>query len=182
MAALRFFGRQLLFFGSQVLVTIAFYGCSPLITPEIKDHFREIRVDLIPERSGQFLRHELMRQFGCSEGAGLYRLKISLNEDSVNLDIGRDAKANFSTVTTGLKYELIRIKDKQIILTGDISAPNYKVLTRSYYSQTAVDNFTRNNNLRYLSNCLVRDIASFFRQEMDALPKCLKKETSLKNP
>jgi hypothetical protein len=136
-------------------------ACAPLMTPEVKDHLKEIRIDLIPERSGQQLRHELMRQFQCSEGPGLYKLKISLNEDSVNLDIGRDAKANFSTITTGLKYELIRLVDKKIIAKGEITAPNYKVLTESYYSQTAVDNFTRNNNIRYLCHSLTREIASF---------------------
>ncbi len=74
-----------------------------------------------------------MRQFQCSEGPGLYRLKVSLNEDIVNLEMGRDAKANFSTVTTGLKYELTRLRDNKVIAKGDISAPNYKVLTESYY-------------------------------------------------
>jgi hypothetical protein len=170
MACIRFIKYQLLFLGFQALGMMVIQGCTPLMTPEITCHLREIRIDRIPERSGQHLRHDLMRQFQCSEGPGLYRLKVSLNEDSVNLDIGRDAKANFSTVTTGLKYELIRLKDQKVIGKGEITAPNYKVLTESYYSQTAVDTFTRNNNIKYLCNSLNREVASLLKQELSLIP------------
>lgn len=87
----------------------------------VEQKLAQIEITPIGSRVGQQLRNELIFQTtrGGTAEAPLYRLDIAVRQTNTNTLIERDGNTASGAVLLEAKFELIRLSDKKIILSGN---------------------------------------------------------------
>lgn len=87
----------------------------------VEQKLAHVEITPIGSRIGQILRNELIFQTtrGGAAAAPLYRLDIAVRQTNTNTLVERDGNTASGAVLLEAKFELIRLSDKQIVLSGN---------------------------------------------------------------
>ena len=101
----------------------------------VEQKLAKIEITPIGNRVGQQLRNELIFQTtrGGAAEAPLYRLDIAVRQTNTNTLVARDGNTASGAVLLEAKFELIRLADKQIVLSGNsISRAPFERFSSTY--------------------------------------------------
>ena len=93
-----------------------------------------VHVDRIRDRVGQMMRTALQRRLNITHGTpALYKLTVTLKESVGKLAIEKNAFATRANLSLAATYQLVRIKDKQVIASGEPRfVASYNILSSEY--------------------------------------------------
>lgn len=121
----------------------------------------EIRVETIPDRSGQLLRNRLVDAFG-SKAPARYTLTIQLREPRQTLAVRRDDIISRSGYTATASFSLAEVGGKSIFAGTATYTTDYE-LANSEFATLASRDDARDRTLELVSADIRTQIAVFFR-------------------
>ena len=100
----------------------------------------QVDIALIPDRTGQMLRNELLQRFhprGVATG-DRFLLQVTLNEALQDLAIKKNEVATRANLTLTALFTVARSQDGQPVFTGSASSVNsYNILTSDFATLSA---------------------------------------------
>jgi LPS-assembly lipoprotein len=127
----------------------------------------EIRVETIPDRSGQLLRNHLVDAFG-SKLPSRYTLTIQLREPRQILAVRRDDVISRSGYTATASFSLAEVGGKSIFAGTSTYTTDYEIANSEFATIASRDN-ARDRTLELVSADIRAQIAVFFRNRADGL-------------
>jgi LPS-assembly lipoprotein len=132
--------------------------------------FSEIRVGVIPDRSGQILRNYLIRTLNPS-GRPVeprYRLAVTLTETSQDLGIRADDTATRANLIFTAAYRLTATADEAVLVAGQSTAiTSYNILIDEFATLTS-ETDARERALRELSDQIRLRLGLYFTRAAEA--------------
>jgi hypothetical protein len=140
-------------------------GCSPLLSPAVQHHMSHVRIVPMDERMGQKLRNRLEVAMGCNAKIPLYNLDVVLMEQDLSLVLNKQGQSCVENHTLKAQYTLSRLRDGCILTKGMVRTYGVKPLTVSYYSQTVMDQATKDRALDSVVQQLMIAVAMAFQNQ-----------------
>lgn len=139
-------------------------------TPAVGDKLADVGIDIIPDRSGQILRNELLDRMTPrgSAGAPAYYLGVALTESRQEFAVRQDETATRSNVIFSARYALRRASDNQVVHGGiAITRNSYDLLQNKFATLSAEDD-ARTRALRQLAEEIRTRLAIYFERTSGA--------------
>lgn len=143
-------------------------ACTPLLTsyPEgVQTQLRAMKVDTIPDRTGQYLRMRLLKMLD-GEGTPVptrYRLATQLAKQETIIGIGKDATTRRMRVTMDLTYILRDTSTGKSLKQGTLKTyGSYNYILEGFYANTVSSEAVQFQILDMLSSLLVLELAEYF--------------------
>ncbi len=127
----------------------------------------EIRVETIPDRSGQLLRNRLVDAFG-SKTPSRYTLNVQLREPRQILAVRRDDVISRSGYTATATFSLAEVGGKAIFGGTASYTTDYEIANSEYATLASRDD-ARERTLELVSADIRAQIAVFFRNRAAGL-------------
>lgn len=133
----------------------------------VKSNLSQIEIDIIPDRSGQFLRNALIDQFytsGTPTNAP-YRLKIDrINESVSDFDITIESEATRRQLRLTTKMALYDTQNDTKIMERSLVAITSHNVLESEFSTLVTEQSARDAALNDLARQVERQLALYFNQ------------------
>jgi hypothetical protein len=128
---------------------------------DVQRQLEQIRVDPIPDRSGQILRSRLQDGLG-SKSPSRYVLSVQLREPRQPLAVRRDDVISRFGYTANATFSLVEIGGKTIFGGSSSFTTDYEI-TNSEFATAASRDDARDRTLELVGNDIRLQIAVFFR-------------------
>lgn len=158
---------------AALLITILLLGAcgfTPLYADKdessVQEKLDQIDIAVIPDRSGQFLRNELIDRFYKNgyPTAPHYRLEVApINEQILDFDITQEAEATRQQIKLTTTMRLIDTKTKKVILRRNITAITSNNILESEFSTLITEQSAREAALNDIARQIERQLALHFR-------------------
>ena len=142
-------------------------GFQPLMgrsdAPAVQENLAQIRVDMIPDRSGQILRNYLLDGLVPKgvEGQPRYRLQVVLEEPRREVAIQRDNTASRVAYAATTRFYLRDSRTSSVVFSGtSYSETTYEVTTSEYATLSSL-NGARERVLQDVSADIRQQLAEF---------------------
>ncbi|PCI40606.1 MAG: hypothetical protein COB46_06545 [Rhodospirillaceae bacterium] len=132
---------------SVVLASLGLSACgfTPLYgqqnnTAQVLAALDSISIARIPDRVGQMMRLELQHRLSpkASGQAAQYKLEVTLSEGIASLAVNQSAFVTRSNLHLTASYQLMRLSDNAIILSGSArTVASYNILSSDFATLTA---------------------------------------------
>ncbi|MGE0745067.1 MAG: LPS assembly lipoprotein LptE [Rhodospirillales bacterium] len=138
--------------------------------PEIGEKLADVGVDIIPDRSGQILRNELLDRMTPrgAPGAPAYHLGVALTESRQEFAIRQDETATRSNVIFSARFALRRASDNQVIHGGIAVVRNSYDLLQNKFATLSAEEDARTRALRQLAEEIRTRLAIYFERSSGA--------------
>jgi hypothetical protein len=136
-----------------------------LLSPAVQHHMSHVRIVPMDERMGQKLRNRLEVAMGCNAKIPLYNLDVVLMEQDLSLVLNKQGQSCVENHTLKAQYTLSRLRDGCILTKGMVRTYGVKPLTVSYYSQTVMDQATKDRALDSVVQQLMIAVAMAFQNQ-----------------
>ena len=159
-----------------VVVVAACAGCGfrPLMarsdSPQVQENLAQIRIDMIPDRSGQILRNYLLDDIvpkGVT-GRARYRLQVRLQEPRREIAIQRDNTANRVAYLASVSFQLIDENRPGVVFSGNSTSETTYEVTTSEFATLSSLNGARERVLQDVSADIRQQLAEFFGRSAGA--------------
>jgi LPS-assembly lipoprotein len=154
--------------GLLCLGTLTSCGFEPLMGqsnhPQVQQNMERVRINSIPDRSGQILRNYLLDGLTPRgmQGPELYTLDISLTEPRREVAIRRDDTASRLSYTASVTFRLYdRTARSEVFIGTSLSETTYEV-TNSEFATLSSQASARDRALQEVSADIRQQIATFF--------------------
>ena len=129
--------------------------------------FQDMQIGVIPDRSGQKLRNELIDRLHGPHHVtgGRYFLASSrINESRLDFDVTRESDATRTQLRLTVSIRLIDRETNKTVLTRDFEAfSSYNILDSQYTTRVSRDN-ARDSGILDLSRQIERALALYFKR------------------
>jgi LPS-assembly lipoprotein len=128
-----------------------------------------IRIEPIPDRSGQVLRNALLDKL-TPQGQAVssrYVLRIRLQEPRQTLVLRRDDIISRSGYSAQASYELRDMQGQRLFAGGSSFSTDYEVTASEFATRTSLEN-ARDRVLELVANDIRNQLAHSFRQRQNA--------------
>lgn len=141
------------------------YGSSSAGNTSVKFTLDQVEIAIIPDRSGQFLRNELIDRF-YSSGYPVnpkYRLVVEpIRENIRDFDITVEAEATRQQIKLDSQMELIDLQTNQQVLKRGLTAITSNNILESEFSTLITEQSAREAALNDLARQIERQLALHF--------------------
>ncbi len=160
--------RMLALLGSALLAAPLLSACQPLYGTtqsgaRLKDVMAGLEIPEIPGRVGQRVRNELI--FGTTGGGrpanALYRIDISVRESITNTLVELTGDIQGQLVNVEAEFSLIRLADKQVVLTGKSAGRAALDRYNPIFTNTRAQLDAENRAARVVSDGIRTRVAAF---------------------
>ena len=152
-------------------------GFHPLMgqssAPGVRENLADIRIDMIPDRSGQILRNYLLDDIVPKGVAARprYRLQVLLQEPRREIAIQRDNTASRVAYAATTNFYLRDETSSAVLYSGtSYSETTYEVTTSEFATLSSL-NGARDRVLQDVSADIRQQLADFFARPRDVLPR-----------
>ncbi len=128
-----------------------------------------IRIEPIPDRSGQVLRNALLDQLtprGAATNAR-YVLRIRLAEPRQTILLRRDDVISRSSYSAQASYELLDLQGKRILTGNSFFTTDYEIASSEFATRTSLEN-ARDRVMELVAGDIRNQLAQNFRQGQNA--------------
>lgn len=126
----------------------------------VQARLSEVRVEAIPDRSGQLLRNRLLDALG-SRGVARYTLSVQLREPRQVLAVRRDDVISRTGYTATANFSLSEIGGKSIFAGTSSFTTDYEI-TNSEFATLASREDARDRTLELVGNDIRAQLAVYF--------------------
>ncbi len=153
-----------------LLLAGACAGCGfhPLLgrsaNPLVQDSLAQVKIDMIPDRSGQILRNYLLDGLSPKglQGPTRYRLQIVLTEPRREVAIQRDNTASRVAYTASVSFRVFDEQRRLYVFQGSsLSETTYEVTTSEFATVSSLSG-ARDRVLQDVSSDIRLQLADFF--------------------
>lgn len=133
------------------------------------EQLEAIRIEPIPDRSGQVLRNALLDQLtplGSATGAR-YVLRIRLAEPRQTILLRRDDVISRSSYSAQASYELLDLQGKRVLAGTSSFTTDYEVASSEFATRTSLEN-ARDRVMELVAADIRNQLAQNFRQNQNA--------------
>jgi LPS-assembly lipoprotein len=158
------------------LCAVALAGCGfqPLLgragdSSDAIEQLAAIRIEPIPDRSGQVLRNALLDRLtpqGQTQ-ASRYVLRIRLQEPRQTILLRRDDIISRSSYSAQASYELRDAQGQRLFSGGSSFTTDYEIATSEFATRTSLEN-ARDRVMELVANDIRNQLALGFRQRQNA--------------
>ncbi len=154
----------------SVLIIPFLYACgfAPMYAESgnnIENNLSEIEISIIPDRSGQFVRNELIDRFyknGYPKNPA-YKLNVSpIIERISDFDITVESEATRQQIRLSTTITLIDLETNKPILSRSLTAITSNNILESEFSTLITEQSGRDSGLSDLARQIERQVALFF--------------------
>lgn len=138
----------------------------------------QIEIKSIPERSGQFLRQEIIDRLqpqGVS-AQPLYALEIKVREDKGDQTIAKNATVTRSYIRQTVNYALTDKRTHKVILRRELIATNSYNNLFSEFGTIVTENDARSRSLQEIAERLSQQLSVYFAHPMKQDAESLKEK------
>jgi LPS-assembly lipoprotein len=155
---------------AATLLFVALGGCGfqPMMSretnPAVQENLAKIRIDTIPDRSGQILRNYLLDDLTPRgvQGLAQYRLVVLLTEPRRDAAIQRDNTASRIIYSASTSFQLVDQTASRVVFVGTSSSETTYEVTTSEFATLSSLNGARDRVLQDVSADIRQQIADFF--------------------
>jgi LPS-assembly lipoprotein len=158
------------------LCTVALAGCGfqPLLgragdSSDAIEQLSAIRIEPIPDRSGQVLRNALLDRLtpqGQTQ-VSRYVLRIRLQEPRQTILLRRDDIISRSSYSAQASYELRDAQGQRLFSGSSSFTTDYEIATSEFATRTSLEN-ARDRVMELVANDIRNQLALGFRQRQNA--------------
>lgn len=159
---------------SFLLPLLAACGFSPMYaknsvsgTTPIKSELNQIDISIIPDRSGQFLRNELIDRFYMNgyPAAPKYVLNVlPINETITDFDITVESEATRQQLKLTTSFVLKDLEENKTVLQRSVTSITSNNILESEFSTMITEQSARDAALNDLARQIERQLALYFSQ------------------
>jgi LPS-assembly lipoprotein len=134
------------------------------------EQLAEVRIGLIPDRSGQILRNFLIRRFN-PEGrpaTPVYGLDVALQETQQDLNIQRDDTATRANLIIVAQYTLVDLSTGTQLTSEPVEVITSYNILNDQYATLIVEEDARERALRQVSEDIRTRVALYLNREPDS--------------
>lgn len=131
----------------------------------VQSNLDQIEIAIIPDRSGQFLRNELIDRFykGGYPDTPQYRLDVSpINETIFDFDITQESEATRQQIRLTSTMDLIDLKTGQSVLKRSIVAVTSNNILESEFATRITEQSAREAALNDMARQIERQLSLYF--------------------
>ncbi|HZH28718.1 MAG TPA: LPS assembly lipoprotein LptE [Azospirillaceae bacterium] len=157
---------------STVAAAASACGLRPLygergVTASAKEQLTRVRIENIPERSGQILRNELIDRFYAGNGPGdsAYRLNVSLSISETRTVIRADDTSLRRLVTAVARYQLQDAGTGGVVTSGTLSTSATFPFQEAQYGILVARETVTRDLLVALADDITTRVALYFVRE-----------------
>lgn len=123
----------------------------------------EVDVGIIPDRTGQQLRNELLDRMNPAGRPAdpRYRLSVTLRESATRLAIRRDNTATLASLTLTAGYELVSLSDNQSVLSGSVRSVNTYDISQEEFATVSAERDARRRAATDLADGITARVSVF---------------------
>lgn len=126
----------------------------------------EVSIATMPDRSGQFLRNQLIDRLnpkGQPERPA-YKLSASINESIDKLNIARDSSVTRGQIVLKVTFKLTRLSDNKIVFNGTSHALNAYNVTAEQYAALINEQDARERSLEEIADDIALRIGLYLEK------------------
>lgn len=161
------------FLASLCATSLAACGFEPLLgrygDGGAIEQLEAIRIEPIPDRSGQVLRNALLDQLtprGVVSNAR-YVLRIRLAEPRQTISLRRDDVISRSSYSAQASYELLDLQGKRVLAGSSFFTTDYEIASSEFSTRTSLEN-ARDRVMELVAGDIRNQLAQNFRQSQNA--------------
>jgi LPS-assembly lipoprotein len=163
-----------IFLGGLCCTSLAACGFEPLLgrlgdSADAIEQLAAIRIEPIPDRSGQLLRNALLDRLTPQGNtvASRYVLRVTLAEPRQTILLRRDDIISRSSYTARVTFDLRDMNNQRVLSGGSTFATDYEIASSEFATRKSLEN-ARDRIMELVANDIRNQLALGLRQRQNA--------------